>query len=195
MIHRQITFTSHLCYLIYSYFDDMIRNAMCYCENSNGLVRLQSTEVRDSKTIMLSGCWQLLLVSIPSSVVVCQSTILLIVICCYLLATMLPTLCSLYIPHISFFDQYRITKATLFELNYLVHFILESCCNLHSLCIPTLLHVSRVFQLVEFQEAGLLSEPSDSDSEQFFGHCRAHTKSELLKKRKKNFLQHQLHYR
>ena len=51
------------------------------------------------------------------------------------------------------------------------------------------------FQSVSIQEAGLLSEPSDSDSEQFFGHCRAHTKSELLKKRKKNFLQHQLHYR
>ena len=52
-----------------------------------------------------------------------------------------------------------------------------------------------VFQFDHLQEAGLLSEPSDSDSEQFFGHCRAHTKSELRKKRKKNFLQHQLHYR
>lgn len=45
------------------------------------------------------------------------------------------------------------------------------------------------------QEAGLLSEPSDSDSEQFFGHCRAHTNKELLKKRKRNFQSHQLNCR
>ena len=60
--------------------------------------------------------------------------------------------------------------------------------------IPTVTFQEKFFNW-NFQEAGLLSEPSDSDSEQFFGHCRAHTKSELLKKRKKNFLQHQLHYR
>ena len=60
--------------------------------------------------------------------------------------------------------------------------------------IPTVTFQENFFTW-NFQEAGLLSEPSDSDSEQFFGHCRAHTKSELLKKRKKNFLQHQLHYR
>ena len=60
---------------------------------------------------------------------------------------------------------------------------------------PYIIIMMMVFQFDHLQEAGLLSEPSDSDSEQFFGHCRAHTKSELLKKRKKNFLQHQLHYR
>ena len=35
--------------------------------------------------------------------------------------------CALYIPQISFFDQDRITKATLFELNYQVDFIVECC--------------------------------------------------------------------
>ena len=68
--------------------------------------------------------------------------------------------------------------------SYLLHTILYS-----------ILHATQSVTIVDIQEAGLLSEPSDSDSEQFFGHCRAHTKSELLKKRKKNFLQHQLHYR
>ena len=33
--------------------------------------------------------------------------------------------CALYIPQISFFDQDRITKATLFELNYQVN--VENC--------------------------------------------------------------------
>ena len=47
--------------------------------------------------------------------------------------------CALYIPQISFFDQDRITKATLFELNYQVYLILESCCNLSSLCTSTAL--------------------------------------------------------
>ena len=127
--------------------------------------------------------------------------------------------CALYIPQISFFDQDRMTKATLFELNY-QHWGKRHCTLCKDvklartgLCIECdagmcrqYFHVTcaqvegrevlrMVFQFDHLQEAGLLSEPSDSDSEQFFGHCRAHTKSELLKKRKKNFLQHQLHYR
>ena len=45
------------------------------------------------------------------------------------------------------------------------------------------------------QEAGLLSEPSAEDSDQFFGHCKAHSDKELIKRRKKNWLSHQLNYR
>ena len=41
----------------------------------------------------------------------------------------------------------------------------------------------------------MLSEPSAEDSEQFFGHCKAHSDKELIKKRKKNWLSHQLNYR
>ena len=45
------------------------------------------------------------------------------------------------------------------------------------------------------QEAGLLSEPSEDDHEQFFGHCKAHSDREQIKRRKKNWVTHQLSYR
>ena len=51
------------------------------------------------------------------------------------------------------------------------------------------------FHVTCAQEAGLLSEPSADDHEQFFGHCKAHSDKELIRKRKKNWLTHQLNYR
>jgi len=110
--------------------------------------------------------------------------------------------CALYIPQISFFDPERITRATLFELNY------QSwgkracvlCKDLKfartGLCIECDAGMCRqYFHVTCAQEAGLLSEPSAEDSDQFFGHCKAHSDKELIKKRKKNWLSHQLNYR
>jgi len=110
--------------------------------------------------------------------------------------------CALYIPQISFFDPERITRATLFELNY------QSwgkracvlCKDLKfartGLCIECDAGMCRqYFHVTCAQEAGLLSEPSAEDSDQFFGHCKAHSDKLLLKKRKKNWLTHQLNYR
>ena len=51
------------------------------------------------------------------------------------------------------------------------------------------------FHVTCAQEAGLLSEPSEDDHEQFFGHCKAHSDKELIKRRRKNWLTHQLTYR
>ena len=51
------------------------------------------------------------------------------------------------------------------------------------------------FHVTCAQEAGLLTEPSEDDHEQFFGHCKAHSDKELIKRRRKNWLTHQLTYR
>ena len=51
------------------------------------------------------------------------------------------------------------------------------------------------FHVTCAQEAGLLSEPSEDDHEQFFGHCKAHSDREQIKRRRKNWLSHQLSYR
>ena len=51
------------------------------------------------------------------------------------------------------------------------------------------------FHVTCAQEAGLLSEPSEDDHEQFFGHCKAHSDKEQIKRRRKNWLTHQLSYR
>ena len=51
------------------------------------------------------------------------------------------------------------------------------------------------FHVTCAQEAGLLSEPSEDDHEQFFGHCKAHSDREQIKRRRKNFFTHQLSYR
>ena len=51
------------------------------------------------------------------------------------------------------------------------------------------------FHVTCAQEAGLLSEPSEDDHEQFFGHCKAHSDREQIKRRRKNWLSHQLNYR
>lgn len=110
--------------------------------------------------------------------------------------------CALYIPQISFFDPERITRATLFELNYQSWG--KRACSLckdlkfarTGLCIECDVGMCRqYFHVTCAQEAGLLSEPSAEDSEQFFGHCKAHSDKELIKKRKKNWLSHQLNYR
>jgi len=110
--------------------------------------------------------------------------------------------CALYIPQISFFDPDRITRATLFELNYQSWG--KRACMLckdikfarTGLCIECDAGMCRqYFHVTCAQEAGLLSEPSAEDSEQFFGHCKAHSDKELIKKRKKNWLSHQLNYR
>ena len=108
----------------------------------------------------------------------------------------------IYIPQISFFDPDRITRATLFELNY-QSWGKRSCMLCKDikyartgLCIECDAGMCRqYFHVTCAQEAGLLSEPSAEDSDQFFGHCKAHSDKELIKKRKANWLSHQLNYR
>ena len=51
------------------------------------------------------------------------------------------------------------------------------------------------FHVTCAQEAGLLSEPSEDDHEQFFGHCKAHSDKEQIRRRRKNWYTHQLNYR
>jgi len=110
--------------------------------------------------------------------------------------------CALYIPQISFFDPERITRATMFELNY-QSWGRRACVLCKDikfartgLCIECDAGMCRqYFHVTCAQEAGLLSEPSLEDSEQFFGHCKAHSDKELIKRRKKNWLSHQLNYR
>ena len=110
--------------------------------------------------------------------------------------------CGLYIPHISFFDQERITRPTLFEINYQSWG--RKACTLcrdikfarTGVCIECDAGMCKsYFHVTCAQEAGLLSEPNEDDHELFFGHCKTHSDKEQIRKRKKNWLTHQLSYR
>lgn len=103
--------------------------------------------------------------------------------------------CALYTPHISFFDPQRITRATLFELNY-QNWGRRSCtlCSEAKLartgiCIECDAGMCRsFFHVTCAQEHGLLSEPKEDDHESYFGHCRMHSDKETIHRRKRNYL-------
>ena len=111
-------------------------------------------------------------------------------------------ICALYTPCVSFFDQERLSRPTLFELNY-QSWGRRAC----ALCRDIKMARTGVviecdagmcksyFHVTCAQEAGLLSEPSEDDHEQFFGHCKAHSDREQIKRRRKNWAMHQINYR
>ena len=111
-------------------------------------------------------------------------------------------ICALYTPCVSFFDQERLSRPTLFELNY-QSWGRRAC----TLCRDIKFARTGVviecdagmcksyFHVTCAQEAGLLSEPSEDDHEQFFGHCKAHSDREQIKRRRKNWATHLLNHR
>ena len=110
--------------------------------------------------------------------------------------------CALYIPHISFFDQERMSRPTLFELNYQSwgRRTCALCRNIKyartGVCIECDAGMCKsYFHVTCAQQAGLLSEPNEDDHELFFGHCRTHSDKEQIRRRKKNWLSHVLNYR
>jgi len=108
--------------------------------------------------------------------------------------------CALYIPNIKFFDQARMTRVTLFEVSYkswgarACHLCKDIKMAKTGICIECDAGMCRqYFHVTCAQEAGLLSEPSEVDSDQFFGHCKAHTDRDVARRRRGNLVRHRLH--